>query len=152
MQKASTRKPLFLLHFKLGAWRCPTLTWGGPTLPSAISHFTAEFGMGSGGSNFLWSPGLFVLSYGLCVMSTLSLNSGIQSLSFLAAHSCVWHGLLKTHNPQLLYKSLWRYMVKPHESLVLVSSMPHSTYTPNLSTSSSLTALQCPQGAREVSS
>ena len=56
--------------FLKGAWRCPTLTWGGPTLPSAISHFTAEFGMGSGGSNFLWSPGLFVLSYGLCVMST----------------------------------------------------------------------------------
>jgi len=26
-------------------------------------------------------------------------------------------------------------MVKPHEQLVLVSSMPHSTYTPNLSTS-----------------
>ena len=44
--------------FLKGAWRCPTLTWGDPTLPSAISHFTAEFGMGSGGSNFLWSPGL----------------------------------------------------------------------------------------------
>ena len=27
------------------------------------------------------------------------------------------------------------YMVKPHGQLVLVSSMPHSTYTPNLSTS-----------------
>ena len=44
----------------------------------------------------------------------------------LASHSRVWLSVTK---------SLWRYMVKPHESLVLVSSMPHSTYTPNLSTS-----------------
>src|SRR5690606_5514922 len=28
---------------------------GNPTLPSARSRFTAEFGMGSGGSNSLWS-------------------------------------------------------------------------------------------------
>jgi len=27
------------------------------------------------------------------------------------------------------------YMVKPHGQLVLVSSTPHSAYTPNLSTS-----------------
>lgn len=30
-------------------------TWGNPTLPSAMHRFTAEFGMGSGGSNALWS-------------------------------------------------------------------------------------------------
>ena len=91
---------LWLKDQEFGAWQCPTLTWGGPTLPSAISHFTAEFGMGSGGSNFLWSPGLSGLSYGLCVMryEHTSLNSGIQSLSFLAAHSCVWPGLLITQN------------------------------------------------------
>ena len=41
----------------IGAWRCPTLAWGGPTLPSAMTRFTAEFGMGSGGSTSLWSPG-----------------------------------------------------------------------------------------------
>ena len=39
------------------AWRCPTLTWGDPTLPSALSGFTSEFGMGSGGSHSLWSSG-----------------------------------------------------------------------------------------------
>ena len=39
----------------LRAWRWPTLTWGNPTLPSALSRFTSEFGMGSGGSNSLWS-------------------------------------------------------------------------------------------------
>ena len=30
---------------------------GNPTLPSAMYHFTAEFGMGSGGSNTLMPPG-----------------------------------------------------------------------------------------------
>ena len=42
--------------FRFKAWRCPTLTWGGPTLPSALSCFTSEFGMGSGGSNSLLPP------------------------------------------------------------------------------------------------
>ena len=42
--------------FVFKAWRCPTLTWGGPTLPSALSCFTSEFGMGSGGSNSLLPP------------------------------------------------------------------------------------------------
>lgn len=40
-----------------GAWRCPTFTWGDPTLSSAMNRFTVEFGMGSGGSSSLWSPG-----------------------------------------------------------------------------------------------
>ena len=30
---------------------------GAPTLPSALSGFTSEFGMGSGGSHSLWSSG-----------------------------------------------------------------------------------------------
>ncbi len=30
---------------KFKAWRCPTLTWGSPTLPSALFRFTSEFGM-----------------------------------------------------------------------------------------------------------
>jgi len=41
----------------VGAWQCPTLTWGDPTLPSALSIFTSEFEMGSGGSYSLWPPG-----------------------------------------------------------------------------------------------
>ena len=41
--------------FQLEVWRWPTLTWGDPTLPSAIHRFTTEFGMGSGGTNALWS-------------------------------------------------------------------------------------------------
>ncbi len=35
---------------KLKAWRCSTLTWGNPTLPSTLFRFTSEFGMDSGGS------------------------------------------------------------------------------------------------------
>ena len=42
--------------FVFKAWRCPTLTWGGPTLPSALSSFTSEFEMGSGGSYLLLPP------------------------------------------------------------------------------------------------
>ena len=38
-------------------WQCPTLTWGNPTLPSALNGFTSEFEMGSGGARVLCSPG-----------------------------------------------------------------------------------------------
>ena len=50
-------------------------------------------------------------------------------------------GLYRLHTPQLVCscnqerKLLGCYMVKPHGQLVLVSSTPHSAYTPNLSTS-----------------
>ncbi len=37
--------------------------------------------------------------------------------------------------PSQVSKLLGCYMVKPHGQLVLVSSTPHSAYTPNLSTS-----------------
>jgi hypothetical protein len=42
------------------SWQCPTLTWGDPTLPSALNRFTSEFGMGSGGANSLLPPGKLV--------------------------------------------------------------------------------------------
>ena len=41
------------------AWQFPTLTWGDPTLPSALRRFTSEFGMGSGGTTALSPPGKF---------------------------------------------------------------------------------------------
>ena len=59
------KKPSFGWLFKIQAWRCPTLTWGNPTLPSALLRFTSEFGMGSGGSITLWSPSKFFLSTSL---------------------------------------------------------------------------------------
>ena len=45
-----TKTPAFKLGFfsfnlYLVTWRCPTLTWGSPTLPSALQRFTSEFGM-----------------------------------------------------------------------------------------------------------
>ncbi len=98
---------------KLKAWRCPTLTWGNPTLPSALFRFTSEFGMESGGSKTLWSPSKFFNSEScICVLYTFN---SVLALSPSKPLGCC--------------------MVKPHGQLVSVSSMPHSTYTPDLSTS-----------------
>ncbi|EDM59409.1 conserved hypothetical protein [Vibrio parahaemolyticus AQ3810] len=98
---------------KLKAWRCPTLTWGNPTLPSALFRFTSEFGMESGGSKTLWSPSKFFNSEScFCVLYTFN---SVLALSPSKPLGCC--------------------MVKPHGQLVSVSSMPHSTYTPDLSTS-----------------
>lgn len=38
-------------------WQRPTLTEPIALLPLALHRFTAVFGMGTGGSNALWSPG-----------------------------------------------------------------------------------------------
>ncbi len=57
------------------AWQFPTLTWGDPTLPSALRRFTSEFGMGSGGTTALVPPGKFfvlVLSFALILRWLLS--------------------------------------------------------------------------------
>ncbi len=98
---------------KFKAWRCPTLTWGNPTLPSALFRFTSEFGMDSGGSKTLWSPSKFFNSEScFCVLYTFN---SVLALSPSKPLGCC--------------------MVKPHGQLVSVSSMPHSTYTPDLSTS-----------------
>ena len=48
--------------FGIRAWRFPTFAWQIATLSSALSGFTSEFGMGSGGSRSLWSPGKLVQS------------------------------------------------------------------------------------------
>src|SRR5699024_10732730 len=42
--------------FLVGVWQCPTLTRGGAAVPSALSGFTSEFGMESGGAHLLWPP------------------------------------------------------------------------------------------------
>jgi hypothetical protein len=59
---APTKKaaPLRERLFEIKSWQCPTLTWGDPTLPSALSVFTSEFEMGSGGSRSLLPPGKLV--------------------------------------------------------------------------------------------
>ena len=50
------KKPAVRRVSLIGTWQCPTLTWGNPTLPSALIRFTSEFGMGSGGTVSLWLP------------------------------------------------------------------------------------------------
>ena len=109
-----------LLQFD--AWQFPTLTWGDPTLPSALRRFTSEFGMGSGGTTALQPPGKFCLSDRFMRSDVICIKLNLMSVS----------------SP----KHLRRCKVKPHGSLVSVSSMYRYTYTPDLSTSSSLTFLQ----------
>ena len=52
------KKPAVRRVFLNGTWQCPTLTWGNPTLPSALIRFTSEFEMESGGAVSLWLPGI----------------------------------------------------------------------------------------------
>ena len=108
-----------LLQFD--AWQFPTLTWGDPTLPSALRRFTSEFGMGSGGTTALRPPGKFCFIRPLLRSDLICIRLKIFS-----------------HPP----KQLRRCKVKPHGSLVPVSSTHRCAYTPGLSTSSSLTFLQ----------
>ena len=108
-----------LLQFD--AWQFPTLTWGDPTLPSALRRFTSEFGMGSGGTTALSPPGKFCFQHVLTTHRVICIRLKIFS------------------NPP---KHLRRCKVKPHGSLVSVSSTYRYAYTPDLSTSSSLTFLQ----------
>ena len=110
-----------LLQFD--AWQFPTLTWGDPTLPSALRRFTSEFGMGSGGTTALRPPGKFCFIRPLLRSDLICIRLKIFS-----------------HPP----KHLRRCKVKPHGSLVPVSSTHRCAYTPGLSTSSSSTFLQDP--------
>ncbi len=58
---------LFNTNALINAWQFPTLTWGDPTLPSALQRFTSEFGMDSGGSAALWPPSKFGFITRYCV-------------------------------------------------------------------------------------
>ena len=51
------------MGFKIKAWRFPTLTQGDPALPLALTRFTSEFEMGSGGSKLLLSSGKLVCNF-----------------------------------------------------------------------------------------
>ncbi|MCP1112033.1 hypothetical protein M6B24_02065, partial [Enterobacter bugandensis] len=41
--KAKNPAPYGTGFFLINAWQFPTLTWGDPTLPSALRRFTSEF-------------------------------------------------------------------------------------------------------------
>lgn len=68
--------------------------------------------------------------------------ASLQQIGYVIQVSCELRELsvrfVFTHRNLMLFrvvKLLGCYMVKPHGQLVLVSSTPHSAYTPNLSTS-----------------
>ena len=102
-----------------------------PTLPSALRRFTSEFGMGSGGTTALQPPGKF------CLLTRFSPVVDVICIKLNVVSSP---------------KHLRRCKVKPHGSLVSVSSTYRYTYTPDLSTSSSSTFLQETYSLRENSS
>ena len=122
---------------RLDAWQWPTLTWGDPTLPSALSTFTSEFEMGSGGSHSLWSSGNSFAIDALWGASrlcfTILMNECCLICWYLYKQSVC---LAKSVIDQIItFAKACDYMVKPHEQLVLVSSTPRGAYTPSLSTS-----------------
>ena len=105
-----------------------TLTWGNPTLPSAMHRFTTEFGMGSGGSNALWSSRNSVARMSRWTAQRIRICDICDVACELSVRFVFTTAICAS-------KLLGCYMVKPHGQLVLVSSTPHSAYTPNLSTS-----------------
>ncbi len=137
------------------AWQFPTLTWGDPTLPSALRRFTSEFGMGSGGTTALVPPGKFFVLSTQFFIASAALPALVKSVTYFSmllpfrrlspcccANYCVLNSESKLKILSNPPKHLRRCKVKPHGSLVPVSSTHRCAYTPGLSTSSSLTFLQ----------
>ncbi len=142
-------------YCKFDAWQFPTLTWGDPTLPSALRRFTSEFGMGSGGTTALVPPGKFFVLSTQFFIASAALPALVNSVTYFSmllpflrlppcccANYCVLNSESKLKFVSLSPKHLRRCKVKPHGSLVSVSSTYRYAYTPDLSTSSSLTFLQ----------
>ncbi len=137
------------------AWQFPTLTWGDPTLPSALRRFTSEFGMGSGGTTALVPPGKFFVLSTQFFIASAALPALVKSVTYLcmllpfrrlSPCCCANYCVLNSESELKIFsnppKHLRRCKVKPHGSLVPVSSTHRCAYTPGLSTSSSSTFLQ----------
>ena len=122
------------------------------TIGDASFHFRVRYGIGwfqrsMVTRQILFEGEMFIPASGIQNLSYSTLNStrvgnrfarpNLRLSCFLALHSLTMQEQLSVRVwLQLsLPKSLWRYMVKPLESLVLVSSTPHNAYTPSLSTS-----------------
>ncbi len=82
------------------AWQFPTLTWGDPTLPSALRRFTSEFGMGSGGTTALLPPGKFFVLV-LCLLRSYCVGCSRECQSHTSV--CSFHRfvcrLVSAQNP-----------------------------------------------------
>ena len=81
---AENKKPAVRRVFLNGTWQCPTLTWGNPTLPSALIRFTSEFEMESGGAVSLWLPGINWLTIVENLISMQSKSSEYLLFTLLA--------------------------------------------------------------------
>ena len=127
------KKPAVRRVSLIGTWQCPTLTWGSPTLPSALIRFTSEFGMESGGTVSLWLPGK--------TGNNLENWISIQSVSNYFSLYLRLFSELSLSTTLRSPKLLGRCMVKPLGQLVQVSLTPYNASTPCLSTSSSITTL-----------
>ena len=102
--------------------------WKYNQLSSAQRRFTVLFGMGRSGTTSLWSSGKG--------FAARAANSSLgQKQSWAVIH---W---LRNSLDDIQSKKLHGYRIKLHEQLVMVSWVPHSTYTPILSTSWSRTTL-----------
>ena len=95
------------------------------SVPSAIADLTSVFGMGTGVTPPLSSPGYFPYS-----LSSLPAPSKLYSTIYS-----------NTKYPNLLPSSYHCFLGQALDLLVSVSSIDHSTYTPDLSTRSSLWSL-----------
>ena len=128
LRLSNEKTPAGWLGFlSFGAWRCPTLTWGSPTLPSALTCFTSEFEKDSGGSTSLWPPDKFGSTLTSCCHGMK--HALHTKISVTLTHLC--NAYLVPSNTILL----WCCMVKPHGQLVRVSSTHYCASTPRLSTS-----------------
>ena len=69
------KRPAMSYALKAGhiTWQRPTLTEPIALLPLALHRFTAVFGMGTGGSNALWSPGAELMEW---LLGSIALSSG----------------------------------------------------------------------------
>ncbi len=88
-QTQKNLKYLYLRFLLIQTWRCPTLTWGSPTLPSALQRFTSKFGMELGGSTALSPP-----RYSVDVFSCLLYSSVLPSC-FLQSRTLIKNKLSK---------------------------------------------------------
>ena len=82
------------------AWQFPTLTWGDPTLPSALRRFTSEFGMGSGGTTALSPPGKFFVLV-LCLLRSYCVGCSreCQSHTYVCSFRRCLCRLVSAQNP-----------------------------------------------------
>ena len=120
-QKKKERKSSSLLSPI--SWQCPTLPRKEYAVPSAQEDLTSVFGMDTGVTPPPLSPG------NLSFFSFFSLSSSLLPQDSLKTTQCI------------TFSNPFSFLGQALDLLVSVSSMYHYTYTPDLSTRSSLWCL-----------